>query len=71
MDHNTVLAQHAADGTSSALAADALNAAERKQEMPGRLATQFIQLSPHHYCPACFDDPHAATCPNLTRTGQA
>jgi hypothetical protein len=22
------------------------------------------------YCPACLDDPHAATCPNLTRTGE-
>ena len=84
MDHYNVMVLYA-DGTKSALASDALNAAEAKLEIIGRLAEQLIEWPPQccpqdldvvsrrrsGYCPACFDDPHAAACPSLTRTGQA
>jgi hypothetical protein len=84
MDHYNVMVLYA-DGTTSALASDALNAAEAKREIIGRLAEQLIEWPPQccpqdldfvsrrrsGYCPACFDDSHAASCPSLTRTGQA
>jgi hypothetical protein len=50
------------NGATSAPASGALSAAEVTDDPIGR--------GERVYCPACLDDPHAATCPNLTRTGE-
>jgi hypothetical protein len=82
-DRYTVVVFYA-DGVTSTVGSDALSAAEAKQDVIRRLAEQLIEWPPHccpqaletfsrgeqEYCPACLDDLHAATCPNLTRTGQ-
>lgn len=85
MQRYTIVVRYA-DGSRSALGAYAVSIGDARQEIISRLAEQCIEWPPHFspqdltsesevshaaYCPACFDNPHSAVCPNLTGTGHA